>query len=292
MLSWAVSDHVSEAPNTCRWFRTVKKKRKRNIELGYFWHTHFWTCRPPPPPQAQLCGRTMQAKSCLRQGLIAFNTPPRCQGSGRLAQTDGATTPSARRDHPPPPLRRQHSSCDRLRVCLLCVEWTAVVRGGTPSRLFCGGGREGPGPGPPVRSVQRVTAAYVREPGIPRLCRTYEWQIRGAVGNKKCRWKHINGGILPMSRAAWVGVGGGGGMPLCLVLVCSGRRLLADRHFLPFPWPLPLHRRWCPSAPHRPVAFLFLLALSFPLYVTFLSLGHFVPTEGVGGGGGGAWHNC
>ena len=45
------------------------------------------------------------------------------------------------------------------------------------------------------------------------------------------------------------GIGEGFGMrPLCIVLVCSWRRLLADRHSLPFPWTLSLHRRWCPLA--------------------------------------------
>ena len=62
-------------------------------------------------------------------------------------------------------------------------------------------------------------------------------------------------------------------LPWCIVLVDSWRRLLADRHWLPFPWTLPLHRRWCPSASHHPVSFLFLPALSFPLYFPFLSLG-------------------
>ena len=36
---------------------------------------------------------------------------------------------------------------------------------------------------------------------------------------------------------------------------------------------LSLHRPWCPLASHRPVSFLCLLALSFPLYFPFLSLG-------------------
>ena len=67
-------------------------------------------------------------------------------------------------------------------------------------------------------------------------------------------------------------MGGGVGMtPWCIVLVCSWQRLLGDRHSLPFPWTLSLHRRWCPSASHHPVTFL--LALSFPLYFPFLSLG-------------------
>ena len=74
--------------------------------------------------------------------------------------------------------------------------------------------------------------------------------------------------------------GGGVGMtPWCIVLVCNWRRPLADRHSLPFPWTLSLHRRWCPSASHHPsVTVLFLLALpslspslSFPL--AFPSIG-------------------
>ena len=70
------------------------------------------------------------------------------------------------------------------------------------------------------------------------------------------------------------GTGGGFGMtPWCDDLVCSGRRLLADRHSLPFPWTLSLCRRWCPSASHRPVTFLFFPALTVPLPCPFLSLG-------------------
>ena len=61
--------------------------------------------------------------------------------------------------------------------------------------------------------------------------------------------------------------------PWCVVLVCNWRRPLADRHSLPFPWILSLHRWWCPSASHHPVTFLFLLARTFPLYFPFLSLG-------------------
>ena len=61
--------------------------------------------------------------------------------------------------------------------------------------------------------------------------------------------------------------------PWCVVLVCSWRRLLADRHSLPFPWTLSLHRRWCPSASHHPLTFLFLPALTFPLRSPFLTLG-------------------
>ena len=70
------------------------------------------------------------------------------------------------------------------------------------------------------------------------------------------------------------GGGGGFGMtPWCIVLVCSWRRLLADRHSLPFPWTLSLHRQWCPSASHHPLTFLFLPALTFPLPFPFPSLG-------------------
>ena len=63
------------------------------------------------------------------------------------------------------------------------------------------------------------------------------------------------GGVCAIQRSR--GGGGGVGMsPWCIVLVCSGRRLLADRHSLPFPWTLSLHWRWCPPASHRPVPFL------------------------------------
>ena len=64
--------------------------------------------------------------------------------------------------------------------------------------------------------------------------------------------------------------------PWCDDLVCSWRRLLADRHSLPFPWTLSLHRRWCPSASHHPLTFLFLPALTFPLHFPFPSLGLFL----------------
>ena len=68
--------------------------------------------------------------------------------------------------------------------------------------------------------------------------------------------------------------GGGVGMtPWYDDLVCSWRRLLADRHSLPFPWTLSLHRRWCPSASHHPLTVLFLRALNFPLPFPFPSLG-------------------
>ena len=70
----------------------------------------------------------------------------------------------------------------------------------------------------------------------------------------------------------WEGQGGGGS-PWCVALVCSWRRLLADRHSLPFPWTFSPHRPWCPSTSQHLVSFLFFLALSPPLYFPFLSLG-------------------
>ena len=106
--------------------------------------------------------------------------------------------------------------------------------------------------------------------------------------------------------------------PWCDDFVCSWRRLLADRHSLPLPWTLSLHRRWCPSASHHPLTFLFLLALTFPLPSPSPSLGlslcrppcpsaspHSFPslflgqlcqrTKGGGGSGGGPlvpWRSC
>ena len=68
----------------------------------------------------------------------------------------------------------------------------------------------------------------------------------------------------------------GGGVavtPWFVVLFCSWRRLLADRHSLPFICTLSLHRRWCRSASHHLVSFLFLVASSFPLHFPFLFLG-------------------
>ena len=80
-------------------------------------------------------------------------------------------------------------------------------------------------------------------------------------------------GALDNAMMSFPRVAGGFGMTLWrVVLVCSWRRLLADRHSLPFPWTLSLHRRWRPSASHHPVTFLFLPALNFALYLPFLSL--------------------
>ena len=69
----------------------------------------------------------------------------------------------------------------------------------------------------------------------------------------------------------------GVGMTRWCVLVGSRRRQSADGHSLPFPWPLSLHRRWCPSASHRPLSCLSPVGLSFSVGVPLLSL--------LGGGG-------
>ena len=81
------------------------------------------------------------------------------------------------------------------------------------------------------------------------------------------------GGVGHWEEGGGVKEGGFGMTPWCDDLVCSGRRLLADRHSLPFPWTLSLRRRWCPSASHHPLTFLFLPALTFPLPFPFPSLG-------------------
>ena len=91
--------------------------------------------------------------------------------------------------------------------------------------------------------------------------------------------------LCPQAKAVTLTVvrdGGFGMTPRCIVLVCSRRRPLADRHPLPFPWTLSLRRRWCPSASHRPVSLLFPLALSFLLYFPFLSFPLAFPSIGRG----------
>ena len=108
--------------------------------------------------------------------------------------------------------------------------------------------------------------------GTYRRLRTVERRLRGTCGVPDPRLRAlVSGPSTPDQGCAW---GGGFGMtPWCDDLVCSWRRLLADRHSLPFPWTLSLHRRWCPSASHHPLTFLFLLALTFPLPSPFPSLG-------------------
>ena len=93
----------------------------------------------------------------------------------------------------------------------------------------------------------------------------------------------------PMTSSRPHGGGGGFGMtPLvCCVLVCRWRCLLADRHSLPFPLTLSLRRRWCPSASHHPLTFLFLPALTFPLPCPFPSLGLSLRRPQCPWGGGG-----
>ena len=55
--------------------------------------------------------------------------------------------------------------------------------------------------------------------------------------------------------------------------MCLWNDPVSDECIQDFPWTLSLHRRWCPSASHHPLTFLFLLALTFPLPSPFLSLG-------------------
>ena len=98
------------------------------------------------------------------------------------------------------------------------------------------------------------------------------WVPKGCVP-KMARQEFPNG-KFPHDGHFGLGGGGGFGMtPWCDDLVCSRRRLLADRHSLPFPWTLSLRRRRCPSASHHPLTFLFLPALTFPLPFPFPSLG-------------------
>ena len=68
-------------------------------------------------------------------------------------------------------------------------------------------------------------------------------------------------------------------LPPFIALAVPAQRPLAARHLLPFPWTLSLHRRWCPSASHRPVSFLSLLGLPSPLFPFPF------PWEDEGGGG-------
>ena len=109
------------------------------------------------------------------------------------------------------------------------------------------------------------------EPGSPHPDRWEAQRNNTSTGAGGCSVR-----FRAPTPSGWAGASRGGdfGMtPWCDDLVCSWRRLLADCHSLPFPWTLSLHRRWCPSASHHPVTFLFLPALTVPLPCPFLSLG-------------------
>ena len=176
---------------------------------------------------------------------------------------------------PPPPVRR----------CVACRSQRASTRQHNKSLVSSGttGAFR-------LRSDQRPVAPDPRGhrvKGTPSLSA----QARRVLWPRPWTPCHTHGGVLSAVTQAMrinqttkrhtgphplrpSGGGGGVGMtPWCIVLVCSGRRLLADRHSLPFPRTLSLRRQRCPSASHRPVSFLFLLVLSFPLYFLFLSLG-------------------
>jgi len=100
--------------------------------------------------------------------------------------------------------------------------------------------------------------AYSKERAAVTAPRVRVVELWGGLGTKR------GGGVCHQFHRVRKYPGGGGfGMtPWCDDLVCSWRRLLADRHSLPFPWTLSLHRRWCPSASHHPLTFLFLPALT------------------------------
>ena len=108
-------------------------------------------------------------------------------------------------------------------------------------------------------------------------CRLQMWHLPPAGQWLGIGWAPWRGGGVPPPRHRLGALEGGGGVPpplpmhpwgdgsknrvsqgvgvavlacrlWCIVLVCSRRRQLAARHSLPFPWPLSLHWRWCPSA--------------------------------------------
>ena len=152
---------------------------------------------------------------------------------------------------------------------------------------------EGPGPGQHPRGRGRGA----REAGTWGHCqrgRLAEGAVRDCRGLHQCTeapaWEGGGGGRAWGRPGCSIQAGGGFGMtPWCDDLVCSWRRLLADRHSLPFPWTLSLHRRWCPSASHHPLPFLFLHALTFPLPFPFPSLGLSLRRPQAAGGGGQDW---
>ena len=66
----------------------------------------------------------------------------------------------------------------------------------------------------------------------------------GAEGRRSAPPTHAAGGS-----------GRGGGVGVTPLVYCSRLQLAApDRHSLPFPWTLSLHRRWCPAASQPPCA--------------------------------------
>ena len=69
--------------------------------------------------------------------------------------------------------------------------------------------------------------------------------------NQKKIQKSADCGIGDARPRLTISQGPGAGMTPGCIVVCSGRRPLADRHSpLPFPWALSLRRRRCPSASH------------------------------------------
>ena len=130
-------------------------------------------------------------------------------------------------------------------------------------------------------SVNRMTYTYAPPPPPPNGERPMG---AAAYGGKGFRERARVSGERPMGAGSCRQQSTAGVMPTpppphpwegglaCRVLVCSRRRLLADRHSLPFPRTLSLHRRWCPSASHPPpVPFLSLPCpiLPSPLFLSF-----------------------
>ena len=122
--------------------------------------------------------------------------------------------------------------------------------------------------------ADRKTGEHKENKTTNRHTNSTIWNCKGDTVAQKARalkYQHPVGETTPqvdIPGQCW----GFGMTPWCVVHVCSWRRPLADRHSLPFPRTLSLHRRWCPSASHPPVSFLFLHALTYPLYFPFLSL--------------------
>ena len=169
------------------------------------------------------------------------------------------------------------------------------TRCGSPMQWGGGGGatqaRGAPGaagPWGPVVAVLVIACPQNRPPN-DRLCPTSQNGGSGGTrhtgtGRTRAIALQISG---PRGQGGWslpqptaggaetVMRGGGFGMSSWCVVPCV--QLAAPIGRSPFaalfPWTLSLRRRWRRSASHRPVTFLFLFALPFPLYFPFLSLG-------------------
>ena len=182
------------------------------------------------------------------------------------AGAEAQTTWALGADHCPECVRRVHAACGFAARKMPVVG----VLAGDGARRICGNG--------PECTNQHHTACTSTTPRTaPQHCGHHHSTPCTTTGTTPHATlqdrKHLNDHMHCQITDAALGGGGGVGMTPWCVLVCSRQRQLADRHLLPFPWTLSLCRRWYPSASHRSVSFLFLLALSFLLYSPFLSLG-------------------